>query len=137
VRGAFVEGLWERDVAEFFLMDADGRYQEFNLSPTGAWWSCDFTAYRSRGMGIPEQGEVFIETKIEPDAWQVVFSVPLQQLLIPLEGVVGIHVSAISRTPHTRYLSSSPVEGAKPDFHRRECFGEIERVDLGVGGVTI
>jgi hypothetical protein len=88
-------------------------------------------------MGIPEQGEVFIETKIEPDAWQVVFSVPLQQLLIPLEGVVGIHVSAISRTPHTRYLSSSPVEGAKPDFHRRECFGEIERVDLGVGGVTI
>jgi hypothetical protein len=134
--GAFVEGLWEHDVAEFFLMDAQGRYQEFNMSPSGAWWSCGFSSYRTRIEQNVAPREVLIESAIEPGAWDVVFSLPLRELLIPLEDVVGIHVSAISRTPLTRYLSSSPVAGEEPNFHRRECFGAVERVELPSSGVS-
>ncbi len=136
-RGAFVEGLWEHDVAEFFLMDADGRYQEFNVSPSGAWWSCGFSGYRARAAGVAIPAEVLVETKIEPTGWQVVFSVPSRELWIPLKGVVGVHVSAISRSPHTRYLSSSPVPGSAPDFHRRECFRAVEWVVLRGNGVSV
>ncbi len=45
----FVEGLWEHDVAEFFLLDRRrGTYQEYNLSPGGAWWAAAFSAPRVR-----------------------------------------------------------------------------------------
>ncbi len=130
VRGAFVEGLWEYDVAEFFLMDGEGRYQEFNVGPTGAWWRCGFTAYRTRATQSPVPTEVLVETHIDPNAWEVLFSIALRELLIPLERIVGAHVSAIVRHPTLRYISSCPVLGAEPDFHRRECFQKIEWVRL-------
>ena len=38
--GQFVEGLWEQDVAEFFVAAGGTECQEINISPTGAWWSC-------------------------------------------------------------------------------------------------
>lgn len=136
IGGTFVEGLWEHDVAELFLMDAEGRYQEFNVSPTGAWWSCGFSAYRARATPSPVPGEVLVEARLDTEAWEVVFSVPLRDLSIPLNKVVGVHISAISRSPYTRYLSSSPVVGATPDFHRRECFGSVEWIDLQVDRVS-
>jgi hypothetical protein len=136
-RGAFVEGLWEHDVAEFFLMDAEGRYQEFNVSPTGAWWSCGFSGYRARAAGVAIPTEVLVETKIDPTGWQVLFSVPSRELWTPLERIAGVHVAAISRSPHARYLSSSPVLGSTPDFHRRECFGAVEWVVLSGSGVSV
>jgi hypothetical protein len=117
-------------------MDGEGRYQEFNVSPTGAWWSCGFTAYRSRVVVNPVPAEVSVESKLERDAWEVVFSVPLRELMIPLEKVVGVHISAIIHIPRMRYLSSLPLREERPDFHRRECFEPIEWADLPSGAVS-
>jgi hypothetical protein len=128
-RGSFVEGLWERDVAEFFMMDAGGRYQEFNVSPSGAWWSCGFSAYRERMTESPVPSDVFADAVVRPACWEVVFSVPVRELLIPLDAVAGVHVSSIVRCPTTKYLSSRPIVGATPDFHDWRCFAPVERIN--------
>ncbi len=47
--GTFHEGLWEEQVLELFLASDSGpRYQEFNLSPSGAWWTQAFSSHRVR-----------------------------------------------------------------------------------------
>jgi len=47
--GAFVEGLWEGDVIELFLLNPQtGFYVEFNLGPRGGWWHCAFNFPRKR-----------------------------------------------------------------------------------------
>ena len=47
--GTFCEGLWEEHVLELFIAADEGSgYQEFNLSPSGAWWTQTFSGHRLR-----------------------------------------------------------------------------------------
>ena len=105
----FVEGLWNRDVCEFFLVASDGRYQEFNLSPTAAWWSARFRSYRSQEATCPELSVVTSAARSR-SGWKASLSVPSSQILewerFQVTAILG-----------GRYFSTGECAG-KPDFHR-------------------
>lgn len=65
--------LWKTTCFELFLYDGEGRYREFNFSPSGQWAQYGFSGYRNRddqGPGLRdapvishEQGaSVFVQT---------------------------------------------------------------------------
>lgn len=123
--GEFVEGLWVKDVAEFFLRDSEtGEYQEFNISPMGAWWSCVFSSYRHRHMMQRRPSTVSVVGDSSDARWKVVFGVRLDELVCPLTPQTVLHVSVISHdgSGEPRYFSSHPIRGLEPDFHMPEVF---------------
>ena len=135
VSGDFIEGLWERDVAEIFLLTGAGLhaegYREYNVSPRGAWWSASFDSYRVRSavqrVSVAPRVETWLTTVPGSDvteaAWEAVLGVPRSELG-PMDpsGEIRIHVAAIIHKPEQRFISSRPLADIPPDFHRIECF---------------
>lgn len=121
--GDFVEGLWQKDVAELFVAGLGTDYQEVNISPTGAWWSAYFSDYRKLVR------EVFFEPRITVEAseghWAVNFEAPLEAF-VPLEGLsledYRFSATAILYTPEAQYFAWNHSGGGEPDFHRSELF---------------
>lgn len=131
--GSFVEGLWNFDVAELFLRgDPAGAYQEFNLSPFGEWWSCGFSSYRCGRTPSPD----FVlraESRHTAGGWSGELTIPLAGLRA--KGIdssaMAAHVSAISGPgAERRYISSNPLAGETPDFHRAETFEVLACVEV-------
>jgi hypothetical protein len=123
---AFVEGLWNEDLVELFIMNKRGEYQEFNVSPSGAWWSCCFASYRTRSAIPPQLTPLAVASVVREDGWTTNFIVRLSELSVPLEPSSRVHVSAIvSVEGERRYLSSAPVLGIEPDFHDTRCFEAV------------
>lgn len=105
-------------------MNREGEYQEFNISPSGAWWSCTFSSYRQRTSGPVTLTPFVVKTDVTANGWSVLFGVSLKDLVGPLfPAETRIHVSAIVTVDgERRYLSSAPVAGIDPDFHHSGCF---------------
>lgn len=123
-RGDYVEGLWQQDVAEFFIASADGRYQEFNLSPTGAWWSMSFSEPRVREESFSPPNGVETLGEIGDSSWQVVLSIPVGDLAVPLEGFgkTFVNLNVIVREDPRIYLSYAKLPGSRADFHQPQSF---------------
>lgn len=128
--GVFQAELWKHDVAELFIADpASGRYFEFNLSPNGAWWSCEFTAPRVRA----EETDVIMPdiatfSDMAPDgAWVAAMAIPLDLLKARLG--FGKHtrmnVTMIVGSPDQRFITAADLGGGDPDFHLPDRFPEI------------
>jgi hypothetical protein len=122
-RGEFVEGLWEQDVAELFLAGPGERYQEINVSPTGAWWCARFNGYRQR----VETARFPVEIQVERNdtSWQVLFSARVADL----DAWQGLEQSerrasptAILHGPDPAYFAWNwnPTKSGDPDFHRKD-----------------
>lgn len=105
----FVAGLWHKDVGEFFLIAEDGRYQEFNLSPSGAWWSARFRGYRDQECECPCPS-VVTQAARSRSGWKASLTV-LRSETIDWK---RFQVTAIL---DGRYFSSGLCAG-EPDFHR-------------------
>lgn len=136
--GQFQAGLWQMDVAEFFVGTAqDTVYQEFNLSPAGAWWSAVFSDYRKDPQEIDpsEISVTVLDSPYGPRGWQARLDVNLNRLApVSRFGKLGqdsvdwtqvrLGVTAIltSEEPNATpiYLSSGPLVEAEPDFHRSD-----------------
>lgn len=120
--GGFVEGLWEGDCAELFLANPDtGAYIEFNLSPQGAWWCCEFTAPRVRAPGAPrELAGVTTTGEARSDSWSATLKIPVASLPPALAfstcATRGNVTFCLGNTPQ-RYLTFTDLGGGKPDFH--------------------
>jgi hypothetical protein len=124
-QGEFIEGLWNEDVVEFFVMNNSGGYQEFNVSPAGAWWTSSFSSYRKRSEEPVLFSPILVEAHITPAGWGVFFSLALKDISTPLLPTEArIHVSAILTgvNQQPRYLSSAPLSQSAPDFHDARCF---------------
>ncbi len=124
VRGQFVAELWTQDVAEFFVRGIDASYQEFNVSPTGAWWSAAFGQYRSLVEEVP-CSSVRIQTTIEERNWEIEFSVPLAEIVV-LRNIdlrdAHLNPAGILNPRDPEYLCFGHTDGGEPDFHRAENF---------------
>lgn len=105
----FVEGLWRRDVAEFFLIAADGTYQEFNLSPTGAWWSARFRGYRDQECEC-RCASVSTSAARSRSGWKATLSVGVVD-------VIAWERFQVTAILEGRYFSTGECSG-EPDFHR-------------------
>ena len=125
--GDFVEGLWEYDVAEWFVAAADGSsYLEFNLGPQGAWWCCGFDEARLRSepaLAPPAGVRTYAESTPQ-GAWTSAIAVPRAFL----EEHVGfgpqsrMNVTMILGTPKERFLTAADLGGGEPDYHRPRQF---------------
>lgn len=131
----FQAELWKYDVAELFLADpASGRYFEFNLSPNGAWWSCEFTAPRVRA----EETDIpFLEThtfaELAPDgSWVAAMALPLDLLRARLDfgPNTRANVTFILETPEQKFLTANKLSDGEPDFHLPQNFPQLERRPL-------
>jgi len=118
-RGKFVEGLWTDDVAELFLAGPGNDYQEFNFSPTGAWWSACFSNYRQRDRLCPDPAPQ-LECLSGPDFWEISCILTLSSLL-PWQGCSidqrRLHVASVLFPTDPEYLCSGHSSGGTPDFH--------------------
>ena len=114
------DGLWQSTCFEMFLMRDDGRYFEFNLSPSSEWAIYAFDSYRN-GMSplevdIPPQ----IEITESVSAFSLEADVDLGQ--IPLENLALALCAVIEETGgHKSYWALAHPPG-KPDFHHAACF---------------
>ncbi len=123
--GEFVEGLWEADVLELFIKQPGGRYFEFNVSPQGAWWAMELSAYRERVSYLRLPKVDLIETEVLSDRWTAL--VCLERGSLPLDISAGstLHVSGVFNDKKPRYLSSNPVANVAPDFHHLDAFQRV------------
>ena len=133
--GKFQKDLWKHDVAELFLADpGSGRYLEFNLSPNGAWWSCEFTAPRIRSdEGEIAMPEVATFSEMAADgAWLAAMAIPLDLLKARIDfGTQSLaNVAMILNSPAQRFLSAGDLGQGEPDFHQPARFAEISRMPL-------
>lgn len=118
--GEFVEGLWESDVAEVFLLNRqDGAYLEVNMAPSGAWWAQWFSKYRERddSQDLPCLDK--ISSVVTKDAWRA--DIHLANITRP-DRLSDFHVTAIL---DGKFLSSKPIASIEPDFHEPRCFRSL------------
>lgn len=127
---AFVEGLWNGDVAELFIKGTDGRYQEFNLAPSGSWWSMTLSDYRKRETSPLRPELSGVELRVEEGQWEVVSSFKRRTLDVDLLPGCRVHVAGMWYRPEPIFLSSHPPSGVKPDYHLHECFEPIALVPV-------
>ncbi len=119
------EGLWEYDVAEWFIADpATGKYIELNLAPTGAWWMMVFNALRQRAERLmPDINEITTEAVLENNAWSASLEIPVTVIEQVLGSVAMKHnVCFILGQNPRQYLSWTRLDSKHPDFHRPANF---------------
>lgn len=119
------EGLWEYDVAEWFIADLEtGRYIELNLSPTGAWWMMVFNALRQRAeQHMPDISLITTGAKVEDASWSAYLKIPVSLIKAVLGSVALKHnVCFILGKKPREYLSWTRLSAKQPDFHRPADF---------------
>ncbi len=128
--GAFIEGLWNGDVAELFIKGKDGRYQELNLSPSGAWWSMTLSEYRKRESSPRRPHLVHLLSTVGESCWEVVAAFQRRSLDVDLSASCRVHVTGMWYHPEPTFLSSRPPHGVEPDYHHAQCFEPVSLVDV-------
>lgn len=128
--GVFLAELWRYDVAELFLADpTSGRYFEFNLSPNGAWWSCEFNAPRVRAEEMDiAMPEVATYSEMAADGtWLAAMAIPLHLLKARLNFglTTRSNVTMILDSPHQKFLSAADLGNGEPDFHQPDLFPQM------------
>lgn len=120
--GGYAEGLWNGDCAELFLVNPDtGYYIEFNLSPKGGWWCCEFTAPRVRAPGAPRALTGVATTATPSDSsWDSTIRIPVASLPPELAfdpaKTKGNVTFCLGDSPQL-YLTHADLGGGTPDFH--------------------
>lgn len=136
--GMFQPELWMYDVAEWFLHNtATGQYWEFNLSPSGAWWSCGFSSPRQADNSLPLFRDVITQSIMTGERWTAMACIPLD-CLYPVIKECSEIISAplklaatfILESPQQIFLTTANSQDGEPDFHRPNTFGSINITSL-------
>ena len=119
--GSFVEGLWEGDVVELFLVNPDtGFYIEFNLGPRGAWWCCTFDSPRARAAAPEPLPGITTRARPTEAAWDSTLAIPLRSLPPSLnfdpDTTKGNITFCLGRPQ--QFITLADLGGGTPDFHR-------------------
>lgn len=119
--GQYFEGLWEQDVAEWFIVNPQtGMYVEINLASNGAWWLMPFSGPRQRNESLlPDLGRISTRTHQEQEAWAAEISIPEYTLRHSLGAGEWTHNACfILGSEPRQYLSWASLNAEHPDFHR-------------------
>jgi hypothetical protein len=126
-RGQFVEWLAEADdVIELFIKGSDGAYQEWHISPDGAWWSMLFTGYRTRCVAPRVPEGVTVDVTRGAAHWLGVLSAPRSGLEVALDGRSMMQVSGciFSQGP-VSFFTTAGQPLYEPDFHDPRSFRAV------------
>ena len=130
---------WEDSCVEVFIQDPeDGNYYNFEINALGKVLACTGPDRHNRTPRPAEEMEQILRfTQMEGGpleqegihTWRVGVVIPFRLLGIDLErlprSIRANFYKCGDKTAHPHFLSWSPVETPKPDFHRPEFFGEL------------
>lgn len=130
---------WEDSCVEVFIQDPDGApYYNFEINALGKVLACKGPERHNRTPRPAEEMEQILRfTQMEGGpleqegihTWRVGVVIPFRLLGIDLErlprSIRANFYKCGDKTAHPHFLSWSPVETPKPDFHRPEFFGEL------------
>lgn len=106
--------LWQSTCFELFLYDGEGRYREFNFSPSGQWAIYSFAGYRNRAENASLRDHP--EIKHEQGA-----SVFVQTVFVDPTILLGAQRAALAAVIEEEGGRPSywamAHNGLKPDFH--------------------
>ena len=112
-------GLWEYEVIELFIAAADDAYFELELGPHGHYLALQLRGVRNvvrSALPLTYEAARWIDGGRYSGRAQVPMSyLPDRPVRV---NAYTIHGSGAAR----RYAAHAPVPGARPDFHRLECF---------------
>lgn len=114
-RGTRIDGLWEYDVVECFLVGSDGHYFELELGAGGHFLALSFSGPR-RVSHAHEGLALDVRAARNATGWSAETVVP-REILPPDLCAVNAFVIAAGR-----HLAHEPVPGSTPDFHQPAVF---------------
>lgn len=130
--------VYEDSCVECFLnFDPDGTDNYINLeaNSNGALL-CQFGNSRENRIALSDLrcAPPAVQVKKLPDRWICYFIIPMQTInalygrlwFLPGDKFKGNFYKCGDKTAVPHYGTWNPVESDKPDFHRPECFGELE-----------
>ena len=112
------DDLWKTTCCELFVSLGEGRYREYNFSPSGQWAAWDFSGYRSRSG----DHEPLAAPEITVDSGTSVFT---QTVFLAAEELTGANHAALTAVlAEDRRLSYWALRHPRlePDFHDPTCF---------------
>ena len=114
-----LDGLWDYEVVEVFLVGAGDEYVEIELGPHG-----HFLVLRLKGARNPVERSLPLvcTATITGDRWRGVARVP--RGLVPA-GPHRANAFAIHGVGARRYLCATPLAGPRPDFHQPGRFPNV------------
>ena len=130
---------WEDSCVEVFIQDPDGApYYNFEINALGKVLACKGPERHNRTPRPAEEMEQILRfTQMEGGplehegihTWRVGVIIPFYLIGIDPENlprsIRANFYKCGDKTAHPHFLSWSPVETPKPDFHRPEFFGEL------------
>lgn len=118
------EDLWKTTCFELFLHDGEGRYREYNFSPSQQWAAYAFHGYRSQRS----DHDPVLTPEILPERGHSIFMLTVFLSQRELIGARSAALSAVIEEEGGRPSYWALVHnGLKPDFHDPACF----RLPLG------
>lgn len=119
--GEFTEGIWKHDAIELFMAgSAPHAYQEFNLSPSGAWWSALFSYYRQADERSFQMPRVQTWAESLKSGWRAAIQIERKSLSVDITTSTRLNVCMIVGKDSQHFLSANRISTEKPDFHRIE-----------------
>ena len=113
------DDLWKTTCFELFLYDGEGRYREFNFSPSGQWAAYAFSAYRQPdGNYEPKQ---IPEIKHEQGESLFVLTVFLDKRDLGEAELAGLAAVIEEQGGRPSYWALAHNE-LQPDFHTPSSF---------------
>lgn len=114
--GTRVDGLWNHDVVEIFLVGPGHRYLEIELGAGGHFLVLGFESIRRRSQAYEDFAPVVRYEKTHEKEWTSDVLIPWE--MIP-DNVRAVNMFAILSG---QFLAFSPVPGEKPDYHQPDYF---------------
>lgn len=115
-----LDGLWEYDVVELFLLGEGERYLELELGPCGHYLALELEGRRQcRRRGAP----IAFQAARSGDRWAGLAAVPRDWLPPGPLRANAYTIHTVSGRRH--YRAWTPVPGPSPDFHRLEAFPTV------------
>ena len=114
--GTRVEGLWEYDVVELFLVGPGHQYFELELGAGGHYLALSFDSIRHRSNDHKNFSPVLRHHKTPEKTWVSELIVPWS--ILP-ENIRAMNAFVIAVG---QFLSMTPLPGDKPDFHQPDYF---------------
>jgi len=116
-----LDGLWEFEVVELFLLGESRHYLELELSPHGHYLALQLQGCRVR---VSEDLPLEVHCEVRGQRWTGSATIPGR--LLP-EGLHSCNAYAIHGIEtRRRYLAAYPVRGSQPDFHRLDRFRALD-----------
>jgi len=112
-----VDGLWEYEVVELFLVGEGERYLEIELGPHGHYLGL---LLDGRRRIVRRHLPIGYRTERLDDRWRGEAELGLEWLPENVRSANAYGIHGVG--PARRHLAAYPVPGPEPDFHRLECF---------------